>query len=217
MIFKTLSLLVSLAFFITTTVEAADNMPKKKERNRELLADVSLARTPESKNWSFAAGLVSSWSVREDYGARSFKRFEPELVGFYYTKMPVSKFWLRHAARLGFSQDQPQMPQAVRIEESDYKLSLDESIVFNGVLTPSFGVGAGYNWRQIKGKRENPVVSIDDRLSQKMSFVWYYLQAGVGIPALEGQYLLEPIVRWQHLKVDERTKLAYGFEVTRAL
>ena len=216
MILKTLSLLVILSFFPANTLEAADSAPNRKKRNRELLADVSLAQTSNSKNWRFAGGLSAVWSVREDYGARSFKRFEPEVVGLYYSKLPAAKLWLRHAARFGFSADQPQMPQAVRIEETDYKLSVDEAILFSGVVTPSIGAGAGYIWRQIKAKRENPVTSLDGRLNEKMAFMWYYLQAGLGISALDGEYLLEPLIRWQLLRADRRTTLAFGFEITRA-
>jgi hypothetical protein len=196
--------------------ETVDPAEPKKEENRELLGDVSLTSPPQPTIWQFAGGLSAVWSIRKDYGARSFKRFEPEAVGFYYTQLPSPKLWLRHAARLGVSTDQPQMPQAVRLEETDYKLSVDEAILFSGVVTPSLGLGAGYVWRQISAKRENPVTMIDGRLNQKLGFMWYYLQAGFGISALEGQYMLEPMVRWQHLRSDRRTTLSFGFELTRA-
>jgi hypothetical protein len=217
---KLLALFVIANIFLCFKLQAAtaaDPAENKKEPGRELLGEVSLTSPVQSKNWRFAGGLSAVWSMREDYGARSFKRFEPEVVGFYYSQLPSPKLWLRHAARLGYSADQPQMPQAVRIEETDYKIAVDEAILFSGVVTPSFAFGAGYIWRQIAAKRENPVTAVDGRLNQKLGFMWYYLQAGLGIPALDGEYLLEPMVRWQHLQADRRTTLSFGFELTRAI
>jgi hypothetical protein len=185
--------------------------------NQDLLGEVSLSQLPDPKTWQFAGGFSSVWSLRQDYGARSFKRFEPELIGFYYTKLPSPKLWLRHAARLGFSADQPQMPQSVRVEETDYKISIDEALVFDSIVTPTLAFGAGYNWRQIRAKREAPVATVDGKLNETQGFVWYYLQAGIGVPALQGQYMLEPLLRWQHLPVDRRTSWAFGFELTIAI
>jgi len=186
------------------------------EPNRELLGEVALSQPIENKTWQFAVGLGSIWSVRHDYGARSFQRSEPEIIGFYYTMLPSAKLWLRHGARLGYSNDQPQMPQSVRMEESDIKLAVDESLVWSGVLAPAVSLGIGYDWREIKSKKLAPVLSRDDRLDTKQGFVWYYAQAGLGIPALAGEYMLEPVLRWQHLPIDRRTTWAFGFEMTKA-
>lgn len=223
MLVKNFMITLLMISFTSTGLQGATSIDAPKdpsipaqETNRELLGEVSLAETPETKIWQYAGGLGAVWSVRRDYGARSFKRFEPELIGFLYTQLPVPRLWLRHGARMSYSTSQPQMPQSVRIEENDFKISIDEALLINSIITASLSLGAGYDWREIIPKKETPVLASDDRLKTKDSFAWYYAQVGVGIPALQGQYLLEPLMRWQHLPLDRRTTWAFGFELTRA-
>ena len=166
--------------------------------------------------WHYAGGINSIWSRRSDYGARYFYRFEPEISGMMYSNLPVERLWLRHGARVSYSSDQPQMPQAMRIEETDWKISVEEGIVYSWFISPSIAAGLGYDWRTIKHKTEAPVLASDSRLNSKESFFWSYIQAGCGISMMAGKYMFEPIVRWQHLTSDARTKWAYGLEITAA-
>lgn len=195
-----------------------NNPPGNKESaDPSLLDDVKL-RTPNNtvSKWQYAAGLNAAWSIRKEYGARTFRRFEPEAVGYLYTDLPVERLWLRHGARIGYSKDQPQMPKSLRMEETDWKASVEEAIVYNWYVVPSLAVGIGYDWRRISVKAKPPIKSVDDRLNTKETFMWHYVQVGIGIPAMQGEYLLEPLVRWQHLDIDQRTNWAFGFEMTKA-
>ncbi len=189
----------------------------KRAVDPSLLDDVALRPASGSANkWNYAAGLNLAWSIRNDYGARSFRRFEPEAVGFMYTELPVDKLWLRHGARVGYSKDQPQMPKALRMIETDWKASIEEAVVYNWYVVPSLTFGLGYDWRRVSVKATPPIKSVDSRLNTKETFMWNYIQAGVGIPAMKGEYLLEPVLRWQHLSIDRRTNWAFGFEMTKA-
>ncbi len=164
--------------------------------------------------YSWAAGLNPLWSYRADYGAHSFRRFEPEIVGYYYQELPWNRLWLRHGTRVGYSDDQPQMPKALRIEESDWKLAVEEGLLWNGYIVPSLTAGIGYDWRTIRVKTKDPVVSADHRLNAKDGFWWSYIQAGAGIPIMNGAYMIEPLIRRQHLTHDRRTRWAIGIEMT---
>ena len=198
------------------------NAPQAATKSNDTRVDPSLIDKAhlhskvEAPTWKYAAGVNMAWSIRKDYGARTLRRFEPEAIGFIYTALPWEKLWLRHGARLGYSAAQPQMPKSMRLEETDWKISAEEGLVWNSFLTPSFTGGIGYDWRTIKVKTASPVVSTDNRLNQKESFMWYYAQAGVGIPTLRGEYMIEPLLRWQHLSSDKRTNWAFGFELTKA-
>ena len=174
------------------------------------------ANVVEQKIWSYAAGLNCSWSRRLDYGNIYFYRFEPEISGFMYSPLPIERLWLRHGVRLGYSNDQPQMPQAVRLQETDWKASIEEGIIYNSIVAMSLTAGLGYDWRKITAKTTSPITVQDSRLNSSELFLWSYLQAGFGVSALAGKYMFEPIVRWQHLTSDSRTNWAYGLEMTAA-
>lgn len=197
-------------------VKPLDPAQPAPEPQRELIDQVTIIKTSSANDWRYAGGLASMWSIRQDYGSRTFKRFEPELVGFYYSQLAGSRLWLRTGARLGYSSDQPQMPQSARLEETDYKVSVDEALLINGLIVPSLSFGAGYDWRLVKPVKAEPVLTSDKRLRNTDQFAWYYAQLGLGIPAMAGEYLLEPTLRWQHLPIDRRTRWAFGFELTRA-
>lgn len=184
--------------------------------DRSLVGNVHLHQKDDANDWRYAAGVNFAWSIRRDYGARTFRRFEPEAVGYIYTELPWSSLWLRHGARLGFSNNQPQMPKSVRLEETDWKIAVEEGLIWNWYVAPSLAFGAGYDWRTIKLKTSEPVTSADSRLNSKESFLWSYAQAGIGLPALSGRFEFQPTVRWQNLVNDTRTNWAFGFEVTVA-
>lgn len=174
------------------------------------------ANVVEQKIWDYAAGVNWSWSRRLDYGNAYFYRFEPEIAGFKYSALPINRLWLRHGARLGYSNDQPQMPQAIRLQETDWKVSIEEGIIYNSFIATSLTAGVGYDWRKITATSTAPITAKDSRLSSKESFLWTYAQAGFGVSALGGKYMFEPIIRWQHLTADARANWAYGLEMTAA-
>ena len=184
--------------------------------DQSLLDEVQLAPATGAGSWRYAAGINLAWTVRRDYGARSFRRFEPEVVGYLYTPIPIRHGWLRHGARLSYSNDQPQMPKYVRMEESDWKLSIEEGLIWNWYVSPSMTFGYGYNWRKVSVRNGGPVKSADTRLNSRQTFTWQYLQLGVGLPALYGEYEFQPSVRFQKLSWDDRTTWGFGFEFTKA-
>jgi hypothetical protein len=166
--------------------------------------------------WTWAVGTNLAWSFREDYGSRTFRRFEPEVVGYWYMNSGLDKLWLRHGARVSYSDAQPQMPKAVRMEEYDWKASIEEGLVWSSIVAPSLTFGIGRDWRTIKVKAKPPVTSVDSRLNSKDDFLWMYAQAGLGIPLLNGKILIEPALRRQYLAHDARTVWAAGVELTVA-
>lgn len=184
--------------------------------DQALLDEVQLKPVNGAGSWRYAAGMNIAWSVRKDYGARNFRRFEPELVGYAYMPLPISHGWLRHGARISYSDHQPQMPKSMRMEETDWKLSIEEGLIWNWYVSPSVTFGFGYDWRTIKSVRATPVKSADSRLDSRETFTWQYVQLGVGIPALYGELEFQPSIRFQKLSLDTRTTWGFGFEMTKA-
>lgn len=217
-----------MLFALSQATEAGVGSSKKKSSNRQANNAISSSQesvfgdkvaTKEKSNdpkWKYAVGANLAWSIRKDYGARSHRRFEPEILGYMYYALPKDRLWLRHGARFSYSNDQAQMPKALKIEESDYKVSIEEGIVYDWYFAPSFTLGIGYDWRSIRVKTKSPVVAADNRLNTKESFMWGYGQLGVGVAALRGEYLLEPMLRWQKLAADQRTSWAFGIEFSKA-
>jgi hypothetical protein len=228
----------TLAFFLAIEVRADDrggtvkinnNLPSSQptddpnsQRSNDSVSDQSLLDEVQlnplngAGNWRYAAGLNIAWSVRKDYGARNFRRFEPEAVGYAYSPLPFNRAWLRHGLRMSYSDHQPQMPKSARLEETDWKLSIEEGLIWNWYISPSMTFGYGYDWRNIKVLKSAPVKSSDSRLNSKQTFTWQYLQFGVGLPALYGEYEFQPSIRFQKLSQDTRTTWGFGFEVTKA-
>ncbi len=211
------ALILVASLCLTPILEAqSDETSTETTKDSTEPAKPQLKPDASPKIWTYAAGINFIWSRRLDYGARYFYRFEPEISGFMYTALPVERLWLRHGARFGYSSDQPQMPKAVRLEETDWKISLEEGLIYNWFISPSLTAGLGYDWRTIKVKTAAPVTLNDSRLSTKETFLWSYIQVGFGVPALAGKYMFEPVVRWQHLASDARTSWAYGLEASAA-
>jgi hypothetical protein len=206
-----------------TLIDKADLRPSSDDTAGEPTTQPSLASPSESgpepataPRFSWAIGANPLWSYRADYGAHSFRRFEPEAVGYLFQELPWNRLWLRHGARFGYSNDQPQMPKAMRVEESDYKLAVEEGLLWNWYIVPSLTAGIGYDWRTIRIKTKDPVITADNRLNTKDGFWWSYVQAGAGIPLMAGTYMIEPMIRRQHLTHDSRTTWALGLEMTAA-
>ncbi len=198
------------------TSEPAPQQTNDVISDQSLLDEVQLKPQNGAGNWRYAAGLNMAWSVRRDYGARSFRRFEPEMVGYMYTALPWARSWLRHGARISYSNDQAQMPKYVRLEETDWKASIEEGLIWNWYVSPSMTFGYGYDWRRIEARNGGAVKSADSRLNSRQTFTWQYLQFGVGLPALYGEYEFQPNFRFQKLSMDDRTTWGFGFEVTKA-
>ncbi len=199
----------------TTTVNDGDDASNT-ESSKTLDSSQHDVTPLNQQKYTWAVGASTIWSYRADYGARSFRRFEPEVIAYLYKDLPWERSWLRHGARIGYSDNQPQMPKALRLEESDWKAAIEESILWNWYVVPSLTAGVGYDWRTIRVKTTYPVSSTDSRLNTKDSFYWAYVQAGAGIPILSGAYMIEPVVRRQYLAHDNRTKWALGIEMTAA-
>ena len=166
----------------------------------------------ESQTW--AGGLNLAWLNRKDFGAREFRRFSPEIVGYRYGATPWLYTCWRAGLRLGYASAQPEMPQAVQVVETDTTFSAEGSIIREWYLVPSLTWGIGYDFRTIKVKTANPIESADSRLNKKQRLMMWYTQAGLGLPIYNGQFLIEPIIRYQKIEYDDRSTYLFGFETS---
>lgn len=164
--------------------------------------------------YSWAAGVNLAWLTRRDYGARTYRRFSPELVGYYYGELPYEQWFWRAGARLGYTSGQPEMPQAVRLEETDTTILAEGALTFDWVVVPSFALGYGYDFRTIRVKTKAPLDSVDSRLNHKETLTVWYVQTGLGVPLLQGRYMIEPILRYHTIQYDDRSHWTIGVEAT---
>ena len=168
--------------------------------------------TETSHSWG--AGLNIGWLSRRDFGARTFRRFHPEIVGYRYGILPFEDWFWRAGARFGYSAHQPEMPQAVRIIETDTSLSVEGSLIREWYLVLTGTLGLGSNFRKLAAKTEAPIEVVDSRLNRSKRLNVTYLQFGAGLPINEGLFLIEPLVRYQVTQFDDRSKWLTGIEFT---
>ena len=165
-----------------------------------------------SHTWAF--GLNLAWLTRRDYGAKDYRRFSPELMAYRYGELPWVDCYWRAGARLGFARGQPEMPRAVRIEESDTTVSIEGGLLREWHLVPSISWGLGYDFRTTKIKTSAPIDTTDDRFNRKERLMFWYLQSGIGLPLYSGMFMIEPVVRYQSIEFDDRSRWLLGFETT---
>lgn len=170
----------------------------------------------ESSETTLAAGGDLAWTSRNDYGARTYRRFMPEGIGYLYFPL-VQSVYVRPGLRLAYVWDQPEMPQALRIEESDFMASAEAGFLWNWYVVPSLTFGYGYDFRTIKLKTSEPISMVDDRISGKETLNVMYGQMGVGVPVMSGLFLLEPFIRYWDIKTDDRSHWTFGAEATVAI
>lgn len=162
----------------------------------------------------YAVGFNLAWTTRQDYGARTFRRLTPEIIGFTYGALPWESVWWRLGGRLGYATAQPEMPQTVRFEETDTTTLLEAAITRDWYVVPTLAFGGGYDFRRIKVKVSAPVDSADDRLNRKETLWMWYVQGGLGLPLLKARILLEPTVRYHTIQYDARSHWLFGIEMT---
>jgi hypothetical protein len=169
---------------------------------------------PRSPEYTWAVGFSPNWQFRKDYGARYYRRFWPEIMGYAYAPSPIDALYHRFGAKIGYSNDQPEMPSGVQFVETDYSYSVDYGIVYSWLICPSVSFGMGIDDRTTKVKAAPPIDSVDDRLDHKSKHRYWYVQSGLGLPFWDGRLLAEPTLRYQSVTLDNRVKWAIGFETT---
>jgi hypothetical protein len=214
---QVLLFLVAIYFKNDSVLIAQEKQMQDGEVN--LLQEESLSDSTDSEEFvglkqRWAIGLNFAWQTRRDYGARDYRRFSPEILGYLYGETPFNELFWRLGSRIGYSSDQPEMPQAVRLEETDTTWLFEAGIVKDWYLVPSFSIGYGYDFRTTKVKTTSPVDMSDDRLNRKQRLGISYFQTGLGIPTLDGLFLIEPILRYHSIDLDMRSHWTFGVEWT---
>ena len=164
-------------------------------------------------DFHLALGGGLSFYNRQDYGEATFTQFAPEFVTYGYLNI-ISNFWFRPGIRFNYSWQQPDMPQALRIEETDFRYMLETGIVFDWIVVPSFSYAIGQIYRTSKFKVGGPISLSKDDISGTEYIPLSQFQLGLGFPILKGFILFEPYVRYTIVQNDKRFGWGYGFEVT---
>jgi hypothetical protein len=167
----------------------------------------------KNQDFHLAIGAGLSFYNRQDYGEAAFTQLAPEFVTYGY--LPVfSNFWFRPGIRLNYSWQQPDMPQALRIEETDFKYMLETGIVFDWIVIPSLSYSFGQIYRTSNFKVGTPITDYKDDISGSESIPISQFQLGLGFPILRGFILFEPYTRYTIVQNDKRFGWGYGFEIT---
>lgn len=167
----------------------------------------------ENKSFHMAMGGGLSFYNLQDYGESTFTPIAPEFVTYGYLNI-FSKFWFRPGLRLNGTWQQPDMPQALRIEETNLIGMVDAGIVFDWIIVPSFSCGIGKIFRISKFKTQAPIAPGVDNISGTELIPMYQFQIGLGFPILKGLILFEPYGRYTIVQNDQRYGWGYGFEMT---
>ena len=167
----------------------------------------------ENRNNHFAVGGGFHFYIRQDYGESTFTQIAPEIVTYAY--FPIYKnLWFRPGFRLNYSWQQPDMPKALKIEETDFRYSLEAGLVFDWFILPSFSYAFGLIYRQTKFITQYPIISSVDSISGSEYIPFSQFQLSLGFPILKGFIVFEPFIRYIMVQNDSRYKWAYGCEAT---
>jgi len=161
-----------------------------------------------------AIGFNLQWMDFLSYGSEVYERFTPEAVAYAYS--PVGDdYFLRAGARIGYSNLQPDMPQSVKVEESDIYGAAEMGLLRDGLLIPTFTVGTGLLRRKVSQEIADPIIITGSNpLSQIQIFPFLYSTVGLGLPFFNGRIVAEMMYRYLWVPQDARMGNAYGVEVT---
>jgi hypothetical protein len=167
----------------------------------------------EEKSFHLAIGGGLSFYNRQEYGESKFTQLAPEFVTFGY--IPIYKnLWFRPALRLNYSWQQPDMPKALRIEETDFRYLLEFGLVFDWIVIPSFSYAFGQIYRATKFKTQFPITYAKDDISGTKNIPISQFQLGLGFPIAKGFIVVEPYTRYTIVQNDKRYGWGYGIEIT---
>ncbi|WP_397600598.1 hypothetical protein [Silvanigrella sp.] len=167
----------------------------------------------DKKNFHLAVGGGASFYVRQEYGESTFTQIAPEIVTYGY--LPLYKsIWFRPGFRMNYSWQQPDMPKALRIEETDFRYSLETGILYDWIVIPSLSYSFGYIYRQTKFTTQYPITYALDDISGTENIPFSQFQLGLGFPILKGLIVFEPFIRYIIVQNDKRYKWGYGCEAT---
>jgi hypothetical protein len=174
----------------------------------------AFAQSGSSRTFQLAAGTSLGWLSRRDFGEGNSERFYLEPVVHGYFPTPVQHLFLRPSLMASYVWTQPEMPQALRIEETDFYFGLGAGFVYDWVVLPSLSFGAHWVNRSIKLVTKDPVTVENDQISRSENLTALYAQLGLGVPLFEGFLVIEPFYRFRVFLDDERESGAYGIETT---
>lgn len=201
----------SLFLFLVLSRAHADNSSTKEAAEHPKTFHSDPAGFSES---SAAIGLSPQWIIRNDYAVGTFHHFSPELSAHFYLPLHISTLFLRSSARYAYSWSQPEMPKSLRLEERDLSFHLEESLLFDGPIIPSLGMGLGVIRRETSLITSAPIVEVDEDISTKTNLFSSYLHLGLGIPVDDGHWVIEPFFRGFYVPSDRRILFAYGVELS---
>ncbi|APJ03980.1 hypothetical protein [Silvanigrella aquatica] len=167
----------------------------------------------DDKHFHVAVGGGMAFYSVQSYGESTFTQMAPEIVAYGYYNL-FQSFWLRPGIRMNYSWLQPDMPQAIRIEERDFRYLAEVGVVFDWIVVPSLSYGFGYDYRTTNFKVNAPIVSYVDDISGSEFIPFSQFQLGLGFPIFKGLILIEPYGRYTIVQNDSRYGWGYGFEVT---
>lgn len=162
---------------------------------------------------NFAVGINTLWQVRRDYGENPFFRYTPELFAQTYFDLS-SPVFLRPGLRISYAWEQPEMPQSLGVLETDFVACAEVGLVYDWFIVPSFTFGTGINFRTTKLSVKAPIDADSDKISGSERLMLTYAQIGIGIPIENGRVLIEPMLRFQRLELDDRSWLSFGVETS---
>lgn len=161
-----------------------------------------------------AAGLSVGVLSRRDYGEGTATRLFFEPVFHSYFALPVNQLYARASFQFGYRWQQPEMPQAIRVEETDIYGALGGGLVWDWIVTTSLSGGPEFVRRTITLKTAAPIDVPKDAVSDTEMLLGWYAQTGFGISMLRGFLLFEPFFRYRWFGDDAREGWGYGLETT---
>ena len=179
-----------------------------------LLEAVALAQTDSSPGFQLAAGTSLGWLSRRDFGEGYSERIYLEPVVHGYVATPFRNLFFRPSVMFSYIWDQPEMPQALRVEEYDLYLGFGAGLVYDWFVVPSLSLGSQIVRREIRLVTKNAVAVERDRISRSEKLFALYVQLGLGVPLFHGFLVMEPFYRFRYFADDPRESGAYGIEMT---
>jgi len=142
----------------------------------------------------FSIGFGTSWFNRKDYGSSTYNRFYPEIILYSYSHIK-DNFYMRWGMRVSYSQDDPEFSNGIQIREKDFMLLSHTSLLYDGVVIPSFGFIAGIQHKKIELRSSSMIETQSSKISGHEWISVIGGQVGLGIPINQGVIVLEPYLR----------------------
>ena len=178
-----------------------------------------MSANPEVFSNLLSIGLAFVNSNVVDASGLSDRLPSYEILTQSYIQLPADRLFIRPALRFAYEPKADlESAKAAAIKEETLKSLAEVGLLYNGFVVPVVALHGAYLRRTLTLASSTP---LDTTAGNDLSRAEYFWQGGimlgVGLPALDGDLIIEPFYRIVRIVDDKRHRSQWGIDLSYAL